>query len=84
MFQKKSHAFLFALLSMLVGPVILRVLSWHVDELKGVYELAPALVAGLSLFFVVYGLKRTWRIYRAERDEIVRERVRQRMRRRFS
>lgn len=82
--QRKRYALLFAFTCMLTGPVVLHWLAQHMDRLVGVYELAPTVVACLTLFGIVYGIKRAWRIFRAERDELVRERVRQRMRRRYN
>jgi len=83
-FQSKRQAFAFAMMSILVGPVVLTLIVLHQSQLHGVYRLAPFVVAGMTTWGFFYGLKRTWRIYRTEREERVRERVRQSMRRRYS
>jgi hypothetical protein len=72
------------MMSILVGPVVLTAIVLHQSQLQGVYRLSPFVVAVLTAWGFFYGLKRTWRIYRMEREERVRERVRQNMRRRYS
>lgn len=84
MFQSKSQAFAFAMVNILVGPVALTAVALHQSQLQGIYRVAPFAIAGLMTWGFHYGLKRTWRIYRMEREERVRERVRQKMRRRYS
>lgn len=83
MFQYKSQAFAFAVASIVVGPLALTAVMLHQSQLQGVYRMAPMTIAALTVLGVFYGLKRTWRIFRMEREERVRERVRQKMRRRY-
>ena len=84
MFQYKSQAFAFSIASIVVGPLVLTAVMLHQSQLQGVYRLAPMAIAALTVWGFFYGLKRTWRIFRMEREERVRERVRQKMRSRYS